>query len=99
MDIYIYTYKYTYIYIYVYIYIYALPFEDRVRAPSFAFGRMIFRAPGDRNLLKHVKKFWFYRIYVEPCIMLAPIKGKLRYPSSPRSVYTSKTLPCWLATM
>ena len=29
----------------------ALPFEERDRAPSFAFGRAIFRAPGRWNFL------------------------------------------------
>ena len=46
------VYVYIYIYICIYIYIQALPFEecDRDRAPSFAFGRAIFRAPGRWNI-------------------------------------------------
>ena len=54
--IYIYIYICMCVYIYIYIYIQALPFEERNRAPSFAFGRKIVHAPGRWNLLKHAKK-------------------------------------------
>ena len=86
MHVYIHTNVHAFIHKNIYVYMYrpcvlrsaiALALH---RAPSFAFGRTIFRPPGRWNLLKHVKKFCFDGIYVEPCILLGPIKCKLRYP-------------------